>query len=135
MDFKSFIIGIAIPVLAIIVPIFISRLSDKRKAYRAAAAPILEKLLMEVSAIKSDSYPFQTIREVDIHHLCARVGPRKRKSLMKAYAQYLEGHKIAKTVHWDDESLSDGVFFPASFYVKNPEEVLSKMNHLVKELS
>ena len=54
---------------------------------------------------------------------------------MKAYAQYLEGHKIAKTVHWDDESLSNSVFFPASFYVKNPEEVLSKMNHLVKELS
>lgn len=136
MDFKTFVIGIAIPTLAIVIPWLNNRFSASRKAYRSAALPVMDKLLVEISSLKRGSYPFQTVREDDIYRLYSYVSSRKRKRLVKAYEQYLEAHKIAETVHWHDENPSDGsVFFPASFVIKNPEEVLSRMNLLLKELS
>lgn len=136
MDFKTIVIGLVIPVLAIFLPPLFNRLSASRKIYRAAATPVLDKLLIEISALKRGSYPFQTVREDDIYRLYSYVNPRRRKGLVKAYEQYLEAHRIAVTVHWDDENPSDGaVFFPASFVIKNPEEVLSRMEPLLKELS
>lgn len=136
MDFKTIFIGLVIPVLAIFLPPLFNRFSASRKAFRSAAAPILDKMLIEMSALRKGSYPFQTVHEDDIYRLYSYVNSRRRKSLVKAYEQYLEAHKIAETVHWHDENPSNGsVFFPASFVIRNPEEVLSRMNPLLKELS
>ena len=136
MDFKTIVIGLVIPVLAIFLPPLFNRFSASQKAFRSAAAPILDKLMIEMSALRTGSYPFQTVHEDDIYRLYSYVSTRKRNSLVKAYEQYLVAHKIAKTVHWHDENPSDGsVFFPASFAITNPVEVLSRMEPLLKELS
>lgn len=134
MDFKSILIGIAIPVIAIFLPTLLNHFSGSRRAYRSAAAPILNKLLVEMSAIRNDSYPFQTIREDDIYRLYSFVGARKRKALLRAYKQYVEAHNIAKTSHWHNKNPAENVFFPAAFIIENPEEVLRKMKALEKQL-
>ncbi|WP_313683785.1 hypothetical protein [Pantoea sp.] len=134
MDFKSILIGIAILVLAIFLPTILNHLSGRRRAYRAAASPLLNKLLIEMSAIKNDSYPFQTIREDEIYSLYSFAGARKRKALSRAYDQYVEAHSIAKTSHWHDVQPPENVCFVSSFIVNNPDEVLKKMKRLEKEL-
>ncbi|WP_455853143.1 hypothetical protein [Pantoea endophytica] len=130
------IIGVLIAAIGIIAPHFISGRGSARAKLRAAAAPVLEKLLDEIDAIEGGSYPFRKIRESELKKLLHLTPGRKRKKFQYAIGQYMEAHEIAITKHWSDENPSDGpVFFPASFVIKNPDEVLVKMSHLKKELS
>ncbi|MBE5251750.1 hypothetical protein [Mixta mediterraneensis] len=130
------IIGVVIAVIGIITPHFLSVKSSVKTRFREAAAPLLEKLLDEIEAIEGGSYPFRKIRESELKKLLHLIPNRNRKKFQFAIDQYLEAHDIAITKHWHDENPSDGpVFFPASFVIKNPDEVLVKMSHLKKELS
>lgn len=136
MNFKTIVIGSVLPVIAIFLPPLFIKFSTSRKAFRSAASPVLDKLLIEMSALRRGLPPFQTVREDDILRLYSYASSERRNNLFKAYKQYVEAHQIAQTIHWHGENPPDDlVFFPASFIIKNPVEVLSMMNPLLKELS
>ena len=130
------IIGVAVTAIGVFVPHLLSSRSACKARFREIAKPFLEKLLNEIEAIEGGSYPFRKIRESELKHLLHQIPSRRRKAFQHAIDQYLEAHSIAITKHWHDEYPSDGqVFFPGSFVITNPIEVLEKLEPLKKALS
>ncbi|EIH9537412.1 hypothetical protein [Escherichia coli] len=130
------VIGVLLTLAGLFVPSLISNYSSRKAEFRKQSAPVLEKLLSEIEAIQGGSYPHKLISYNDFYQLLSYAPARRKKAIMRAYASYLEAHSVAITKHWHDEHPSDGtVFFPASFIVTNPTEVLEKMQSLKKELT
>ncbi|QSW36840.1 hypothetical protein KQ929_13310 [Leclercia pneumoniae] len=130
------IIGVLLTLAGLFVPSLISNHSSRKAEFRKQSAPVLEKLLSEIQAIQGGSYPHKLISYTDFYQLLPYVPVRRRKAIRDAYASYLEAHSVAVTKHWHDVHPSSGtVFFPASFIVTNPAEVLEKMQRLKKELT
>lgn len=130
------VIGVLLTLAGLFVPSLISNHSSRQAAFRKQSAPILSKLLTEIKAIEGGSYPFRLISYTDFYQLLPHASGRRRKNLEAAYSSYLEAHEIAVTSHWHDEHPSDGtIFFPASFIITNPSEVLEKMQSLKSELN
>ncbi|QJT80418.1 hypothetical protein [Kosakonia sp. MUSA4] len=130
------VIGMLLTLAGLFVPSLISNHSSRKAEFRKQSAPLLEKLLSEIDAIEGGSSPFRLISDADFYQLLPYAPGRRRKALNKAYASYLDAHSIAITKHWHDENPSDGaIFFPASFILTNPNEVLEKMQFLKTELS
>lgn len=119
------VIGVLLTLAGLFVPTLISNHSSRQVEFRKQSAPILSKLLTEIKAIEGGSYPFRLISDADFFQLLPHASGRRRKKLEAAYSAYQEAHEIAVTKHWHDEHPSDEtIFFPASFIITNPREVL-----------
>ncbi|WP_318386417.1 hypothetical protein [Enterobacter sp.] len=130
------VIGVLLTLAGLFVPSLISNHASRKAEFRKQSAPILANLLTEIKAIEGGSYAFMLIRDSDFYQLLPYASGRRRKKLEAAYSAYLEAHHIAVTLHWHDEHPSDRtIFFPGSFIVTNPDEVLEKMQSLRTELS
>jgi len=130
------VIGVLLTLAGLFVPSLISNHSSRQAEFRKQSAPILANLLTEIKAIEGGSYAFRLISDSDFYQLLPHAPGLRRGKLEAAYSAYLEAHHIAVTKHWHDEHPSDGtIFFPGSFIVTNPSEVLEKMQSLRTELS
>lgn len=130
------VIGVLLTLAGLFVPSLISNHSSRKAEFRKQSAPMLGKLLSEIEAIQGGSYPYRLISDTDFYQLLPYAPACRRKAIRDAYASYQEAHSVADTKHWHDEHPSDGtVFFPASFIITNPDEVLKKMQSLKGELS
>lgn len=141
MDFDKLgtwftVIGGIVAIIGLFLPSYLSARSSRNEEFRKQSAPMLEKLIDEMEAIEGGSYPFMKIESSDLKKLLHYTPESRKRALQSAFEQYLNAHSIAVTKHWHDEHPSDGnLFFPVSFIIKNPDEVLKKMAHLKKELS
>ncbi|HHQ4311120.1 hypothetical protein AAH211_01935 [Serratia fonticola] len=136
MNFAVAVAGVSLTAIGLFLPGWISRRSAEKKEFRDAAGPVLEKLLVEIDLISDGTYPYRTITKADMHKLLPRTPKARKEALKSAYDLYVEAHQsTAKTKNWQDESLSGGVFFPASFIVTNPDDVIKQMEPFKKQLS
>ncbi|WP_025122253.1 MULTISPECIES: hypothetical protein [unclassified Serratia (in: enterobacteria)] len=136
MNLAVAVAGVSLTAIGLILPGWISRRSAEKKEFREAARPVLEKLLVEIDLMSDGTYPYRTITKTDMNKLLPRTPKGRKEALKNAYDLYVEAHQsTAKTKHWHDESPSGGVFFPASFIVTNPDDVIKQMEPFKKQLS
>lgn len=136
MNFAVALAGVALTAIGLFLPGWFSRRSAKKEEFRAAARPLLEKLLVEIDLMSDGTYPYRTITKTDMYKLLPRTPKGRKEALKNAYDQYVEAHQsTAITKHWHDENPSDTALFPASFIITNPDEVIKQMESFKKQLS
>lgn len=136
MNIAVAVASVILTAIGVFLPIWISRVSAEKKQFREAAQPVLEKLLFEIDLISDGTYPYRTITKADMYKLLPRTPKGRRMALKNAYDLYVEAHQsTAETKPWHDENPSGGVFFPASFIITNPDEVIKQMEPFKKQLS